>query len=198
MQPISRYAPWRPNCILTILIVASLRSLIPKQWRCIGLLFLVLSGSCLPTQEPGTYPQSQSMSKHSSEPLLPILWSRLPLLPPDLRPSGWTKATQAWKTAMSAYENRRFKAASRYFLESATALRDAKNPSSAERVSITGRCLAYENAGRALRAARQPQQAQILLETAARIDPACKHSVALRIAHIIRTETSSAIRRAGP
>ena len=62
-----------------------------------------------------------------------------------------------------------------------------------------GRCLAYENAGRALRVSGKPEEAKQLLQQAAEQDPGCRHSIALRISHINRTDTaSSSVRRAGP
>ncbi len=89
--------------------------------------------------------------------------------------------------------------ASLYFLQAAETLRIAENRKRAERVSVTGRCLAYENAGRALRAGNHIIRAQAILQEAARIDPTCKHSVSIRIAHMIRTQTTTIpFRRAGP
>ena len=130
---------------------------------------------------------------------LPLIWTRLPLLPPGLQPEGWAEATQAWATATTAFGLSQLDEASEFFLRAAAALRNNTGRNPAARVSTTGRCLAYENAGRALRAAGKSLEARVVLENAGESDPACKHSVALRISHITRSANApSPIRRAGP
>ena len=178
------------------------------MWAATGLLAPVLLASCFVVschrdtpEEPHTATESTELppKAHLPHTVLPLLWTRLPLLPPGLQPNGWSQAVRAWEAATSAYADRKLESASHLFMEVAAALRNSKNTSRAERVSITGRCLAYENAGRALHAAQQTEQAKSLLREAAQTDPACKHSVYLRISYIARADaTSTPIRRAGP
>lgn len=103
-----------------------------------------------------------------------------------------------WRTATTAYAQGEPEAASERFLEVAELLRTSAAGAEG-RVSATGRCLAYENAGRALDAARKPERTRAVLTAASVADPACKHTLGVRLARLDRAETSSsAIRRAGP
>ncbi|MEL6188552.1 MAG: hypothetical protein AAFU79_28350 [Myxococcota bacterium] len=116
---------------------------------------------------------------------LPLAWSRLPLLPRRLKPRGWKLALGTWRTATTAYAKGDLRVASERFLTVAEQLSGPQR-GAARRVRITGRCLAYENAGRALVAARDDAGARALLKAAAEKDPDCQNSIALRISRIAR------------
>jgi hypothetical protein len=133
------------------------------------------------------------------EPLdLPLAWTRLPLLPPGVQPAGWGAARAEWRTATVAYAAGDMARASRGFMAAASALRAEQEGEAEGRVASAGRCLAYENAARALEADRDRSGARALLEGAADEDPACRHTAAVRIARLENARTASAsVRKAG-
>lgn len=116
---------------------------------------------------------------------LPLIWSRLPLLPRSVRPRGWPEALNTWRTATTAYAAQRPREASKLFLGAAELLRGEEDPT-AERVRTTGRCLAYENAGLTLRAAHDPAGAHALWAQLLEKDPACRSSLELRLSRLAR------------
>ncbi len=127
-------------------------------------------------------------------PALPLVWNRLPLLPPNVRPEGWSEAEARWATATRAYSRGELELASRTFLAAAEALSSTVAAKAALRVSITGRCLAYENAARALRAGGDLEGTRQLLESTAAADPACQNSLALRVSRLdAETSTTSSV-----
>lgn len=128
---------------------------------------------------------------------LPLAWIRLPLLPSGVRPKSWQTALSQWNTATTAYARGDLDVASDGFLGVAETL-NTDEAGTVGRVSATGRCLAYENAARALRSAGRPHRARALLKDAGAKDPGCKHSMALRLSRLNRVATaSSSVRRAG-
>lgn len=158
-------------------------------------------GEGAPTAEDaGRRPSAPKLIKRPEEPLA---WNRLPLLPSGLEPAGWRQALDTWETATVAYATGHFETAAQRFLIVAETLmpqqEEVVKDGPAARVSSAGRCLAYENAARALRAGGQTAKALVLLKEAKGRDPACKHSLALRISRLDRLDTASnAVRRAGP
>lgn len=139
-------------------------------------LLAFLLSSCV--DEPKIGPPSVAPpSRPSPNPALPSLrgWPRLPLLPEGADVPEYDAARLAWRTATTAYARGDAIGSADAFLDVASRLRRHDSPP-IDRTFASGRCLAYENAGKALLNARAFALARARLEEIT--DPACAHSIA--------------------
>ena len=107
-----------------------------------------------------------------------LAWTaNLPLLPEDKpRSILYRQAMLRWRTATVAFSSRQFDEAAASFLEVAKILRTNRPHPHASTFAVA-RCLAYENAGRALSGLPDRQQAKQRLVDAVADDTACPLTV---------------------
>ena len=107
-----------------------------------------------------------------------LAWNApLPLLPEDKpRSIRYRQATLRWRTATVAFARGQFPDAATRFLQVAHVLK-TERPHPHASTFATARCLAYENAGRALSMLADQGAAHRKLLTATDDDPACPRAV---------------------
>ncbi len=139
-------------------------------------LAIVLLAACA---EPSTPPAAPSQDPATPARLPPWRGYRaLPRLPDAAgTPDAYRAARTAWQTATTAYARGHATAAAESYLGAAAALSGGE-PEPIARTFASGRCLAYESAGRAYAAARLFDSAEERLTAASRTDPACQSSIA--------------------
>ncbi len=149
----------------------------PRSARCFGRVAALSLGigwaaACLPSS-PGPATDGANGGQRPT-----LAWEAgLPLLPEDKpRSIRYRQATLRWRTATVAFARGDFKSAADSFLGVVKVLRTARPHPHASTFAVA-RCLAYENAGRALSALGDIDAARTRLLAAIGDDAACPLTV---------------------
>ena len=151
-----------------------------------------------PTASSAPPPDANAATPPDAEPVAPTLeppwpelpWSTLPALPRRLRVRDWGEARATWRTATTAYARRAPGEAAEHFFAVARVLFGPAKPRYRRgRVRRSARCLAYDNAGVALGAAGDLEDAVRRLREAGEEDAGCEHTIERRIARLTLTAT---------
>ncbi|MEL7367729.1 MAG: hypothetical protein AAFN74_02370 [Myxococcota bacterium] len=115
---------------------------------------------------------------HFNRPPAILAWeASLPLLPEDKpRSIRYQQAKLRWRTATVAFDRQAFDEAAENFLEVAKTLKSHR-PHPHASTFATARCLAYENAGRALSQLEDIETGRSQLQSAVADDAACPYAI---------------------
>ncbi len=158
---------------------AGARTVVPTipiiVWATIGGVLGLATAACWPGTGTGA---ASGRNGGADRPPPTLAWDApLPLLPEDKPPSiRYQQANLRWRTATVAFSQGQFPEAADRFLKVAKVLTTHRPHPHASTFAVA-RCLAYQNAGRALANVGDRRAAWTKLEEAVADDPACPRTV---------------------